>query len=173
MLHPFLVANRLEILTLSRSKLAARDVPIPTESELAHGLPLFLDQLIAILGQGTHDRAAGYRGVADSASLRGGELLRMGMTVGQVVQDYGSVCQSVTELAAERDVTISAEEFQIFNRCLDDATAQAVTEYEHQRDRKVGGPGAEQLGELVHEMRNMVTTSLLTYGALHGGTVGP
>ena len=51
----------------------------------------------------------------------------MGLTVGQVVQDYGSICQSVTELADERDLAITADEFHTFNRCLDDATAQALT----------------------------------------------
>jgi hypothetical protein len=36
--------------------------------------------------------------------------------------------------------------FQTFNRCLDDATAQAVTEYEHQRDRKVMDRAAQTSG---------------------------
>ena len=110
--------------------------------------------------------------IGQSAAQRGGELLKMGLTVGQVVQDYGNLCQSVTELAAERDVSITADDFQTFNRCLDDAVAQAVTEYEHQRDRQHGGVGTEQLGALAHEMRNMVTTAMLTFDALQGGIVG-
>jgi hypothetical protein len=171
MLHEFLVATRGEILSRSRTKLASRDIPIPPESGLANGLPLFLDQLTTVLGQAKAQRAASHRGVAESATLHGGELLRMGLTVGQVVQDYGSICQSVTELAAEREVMITADEFQTFNRCLDDAIAQAVTAYELARDRNVGVSGAEQIGSIVHEMRNMVTTSMLTFDALKRGTV--
>ena len=172
LLHEFLVANRDEILARSRGKLQGRDVPTATDSELSNGLPLFLDQLVAILRAEKGDRTAGHLGVASSASLHGGELLRMGVTVGQVVQDYGSICQSVTELAAERAVAISSDEFQTFNRCLDDAIAQAVTEYQHQRDRTADGPGVAQLGSLAHEMRNLLATSMFTYEALARGNVG-
>src|ERR1700733_7713546 len=120
MLHEFLVANREEILRRSREKLSGRLVPTPTQAELSHGLPLFVDQLIAILRAAKGDRTEGHRGVSASAGLHGGDLLRLGLTVGQVVHDYGSICQSVTELATERGVPISADDFQTFNRCLDD-----------------------------------------------------
>jgi signal transduction histidine kinase len=172
MLYEFLDANRDKILRRSRSKLVSRQVPTPTDHELAHGLPLFLDQLIAILRVERGDRGDGQRGVSASAALHGGELLRIGLTVGQVVHDYGSICQSVTEVADENDVAITAEEFQTFNGCLDDAIAQAVTEYEHQRDRAVGGAGVAHLGVLAHEMRNLLTTAMLTFDALKRGGVG-
>ena len=172
MLHDFLMTNRREILARSREKLASREVPIPSESELADGLPLFLDQLIAILRAGKSERSSGQRRVATSAALHGGELQRLGLTVGQVVQDYGSICQSVTELADERDVAITADEFNTFNGCLDDATARAVTEYEHRRDKVVAGSGTVHLDFLAHEMRNLLTTSMLTFDALRRGSVG-
>jgi nitrogen-specific signal transduction histidine kinase len=171
-LHEFLIANRGDILALSRAKLAARQIPTPTESELAEGLPLFLDQIVSILRAEKSDRNAGHDSVSASAAVHGGELQRIGLTVGQVVQDYGSICQSVTELADRRGAHITAEEFQTFNRCLDDATAQAVTEYEHQRDRKADGPAGTELGFLAHEMRNLLATSMLTFEAIVRGTVG-
>jgi signal transduction histidine kinase len=153
-------------------KLNRRDAPTPTTSELESGLPLFLDQLVAILrtkkGAGVAENAS----VSASAALHGGDLLRMGLTVGQVVEDYGSICQSVMELAEEQSVPIAADEFQTFNRCLDEATAQAVTEYEQQRDRTSGSPGVAHLGFLAHEMRNLLSTSILTFDALRKGTVG-
>src|SRR4030095_16201343 len=166
MLYEFLLANRDDILVRSRAKLSGRKAPTPTPAELADGLPLFMDQLIAILRAAKGDRGAGHRNMAASAGLHGGELLRVGLTVGQVVHDYGSICQSVTELADELEVAISADEFQIFNRCLDDAIAQAVTEYLHERDRTVAGPGAEHLGFLAHEMRNLLGGAMLSYDAL-------
>ncbi|MBC8131878.1 MAG: HAMP domain-containing histidine kinase [Deltaproteobacteria bacterium] len=172
MLHEFLIANRGDILSRSRAKLAARQVPTPTASELVQGLPMFLDQLIGILQSEKGDRGAGKRDVTDSAAQHGGDLLRVGLTVGQVVQDYGSICQSVTELAGEKEVTITADEFQTFNSCLDDAIAQAVTSFEHQRDRTVGGPGAAHLGFLAHEMRNLLSASMLAFDALTRGSVG-
>jgi signal transduction histidine kinase len=172
MLDEFLVANRGEILARSRAKLTGRHAPTPTASELENGLPLFLDQLVAILRSKKGERAAGHDGVSASASLHGGHLLRMGLTVGQVVQDYGSICQSVTEVADEHRLAITADEFHTFNHCLDEAIAEAVTEYEQQRDRTDGSPGVAHVGFLAHEMRNLLAASMLTFDALVSGAVG-
>jgi signal transduction histidine kinase len=174
MLHEFLRANREEILSRSRAKLVGRKIPTPTRAELKDGLPLFLDQLVEILRSDEGDRVSGHRRVSVHAALHGGELLRMGLTVGQVVHDYGSICQSVTELADERDVDITADEFQTFNRCLDDAIAQAVTSYEQQRDQRAGGDsaGGAHLAFLAHEMRNLLSTATLTFDAVAKGRVG-
>jgi signal transduction histidine kinase len=172
MLHEFLVANRGEILARSRAKLAGRVAPTPTVGELENGLPLFLDQLVAILRAKKGERAAGHDSMSASATLHGGQLLKMGLTVGQVVQDYGSICQSITEVADERKVAITADEFHTFNHCLDEAIAQAVTEYQQQRDRTDGSPGVAHLGFLAHEMRNLLAASMLTFDALASGTVG-
>jgi len=172
MLHDFLIASREEILARSRKKLGGRKIPTPTPAELADGLPLFLDQLVGILGAEKGARDAKHGSVSASAALHGGELLRMGLTVGQVVHDYGSICQSVTELADERSIAITADEFQTFNRCLDDAIAQAVTAYQEQRDLTGDGQGMAHLGFLAHEMRNLLATSMLTFNALERGSVG-
>jgi signal transduction histidine kinase len=171
-LHSFLLANRTEILDRSRSRLVGRDTPGPGERDLPDGLPHFLDQVVAVLAGNKSDLTAEHDRVAASATIHGGELLRRGLTIGQVVQDYGSVCQSVTELASERHTAITAEDFQTFNQCLDEAVARAVTEYERQRDRTVGGKSVEDLGGLAHEMRNLLTTAMLTFDALSRGNVG-
>lgn len=168
MLHAFLVASRKEILERSRSKYASYDI----DAQLGEGLPLFLDQVIATLGQSKSERAESYRSLGETAAQHGEQLLRIGLTVGQVVQDYGSICQSVTELAMEHDQSITADDFQTFNRCLDDAIAHAVTAYEQQRDLQGASAGTADFGSMVHEMRNMVTTSMLTFDALKRGTIG-
>ena len=169
MLYDFITANSAEILALSREKLTSRKVPIPTSMELTEGLPVFLAQLVTILRGDTGEESRDHDNVVASARLHGEQLQRMGVSVGQVVHDYGSICQSVTELADKQHVAITAEEFQTFNRCLDDAIAEAVTTFGAQRDHDVG---ATQLGFLAHEMRNLLSTAMLTYGALSRGSVG-
>ncbi|HEX8112838.1 MAG TPA: hypothetical protein VF516_34140 [Kofleriaceae bacterium] len=74
---------------------------------MEHGIPAFLDQLAAIL------RSKLLRGsdVGPAATALGGDLLRGGFTVAQVVHDYGDVCQPITELAIEQQATITTEEF--------------------------------------------------------------
>ena len=45
MLHEFITENRDEIIRRCRAKVAMRSIPPPTEAEIDHGVPVFLDQL--------------------------------------------------------------------------------------------------------------------------------
>ena len=167
MLHEFLSAHRAAILERARAKVAARPVPRATEEEI-RGIPLFLDQLVAILRSSTGDPVA----MSDGALVHGGDLLERGFTVAQGVHDYGGVCQAVTELAVETGAPITADEFRVFNGCLDDAIAQAVTGYTRQRDQRASDERREQLGELAHELRNAVGAALVAFEVIRMGKVG-
>ncbi|WP_437573500.1 sensor histidine kinase [Sorangium sp. So ce887] len=168
MLHEFLTANTQTIIARARSKVAVRTTPVPTEDELKNGVPLFLDQIIDRLRLATLDTGV----IGESAAVHGGELLAMGFTVSQVIHGYGDVCQVVTQLADETDALITADEFNTFNACLDDAIAGAVTEYERQRDASVAYEGTERLGILAHELRNRLAVAMLAFTMLQAGTVG-
>src|SRR3981081_1141803 len=110
-LHDFIALHREEIIRRCRAKVATRSIPPPTELEIDHGVPLFLDQLVdALRVGGTPSLAMG-----DGARLHGQELRRQGFTVSQVVHDYGDVCQSITELAMELNAPISADDFRMLN----------------------------------------------------------
>src|SRR5687767_10481724 len=173
MLHEFITINREEIVLRCRAKVATRSVPPPTEAEIDHGVPLFLDQLVTTLrgGQGEVNPE-----ISKSAVLHGHDLLRQGFTVSQVVHDYGDICQSVTELALEQDAPISTDDFRTLNRCLDDAIAGAVTEFSHGRNQSTldgaDARGHERLGFLAHELRNLLNTSILAFDVLQTGGVG-
>lgn len=172
MLHEFLTLHRDEIISRTRQKVGARIAPQPTEAVLDHGVPLFLEQLAATLRreQETAARPTSPE-MARSAILHGAELRHAGFTVAQVVHGYGDVCQAVTELAIELGIPISADEFKTLNRCLDEAIAQAVTEYARQRD--LSHPrGAARHGFFVHEQRNLVHNAILAFEVLKTGTVG-
>src|SRR5688572_20114889 len=91
MLQQFLTTHRTELIELARKKVAQRVAPTPTDVEIAHGVPMFLDQLIAVFeggGTATPRPEAGPALVA-SAARHGNELLRAGFTIAQVVHDYG------------------------------------------------------------------------------------
>ena len=98
----------------------------------------------------------------------GNELLQGGFTIAQVVRDYGDICQTITDLAVEKAVPITTEEFRTLNLCLDDAIAGAVTEYGRLRAHE----GTERLGRLAHELRNLLNSGLLAFGVLKTGSVG-
>jgi signal transduction histidine kinase len=110
--------------------------------------------------------------MTDGATTHGRALLESGFTVAQVVHDYGGVCQSVTELADETSAPITAGEFHTFNKCLDDAIAQAVTEYTQRREQSITDEGAERLGALAHELRNAIGAAMLSFQSLQAGRVG-
>ena len=186
MLHTFLSTNHDELVERCRSRVARRSAPRPTPHEIQHGIPLFLGQLIETLRLDEdprpldeHDSGVARTGsetMARTATQHGGELLRRGFTVEQVVHDYGDLCQAVTELAAETRAPISAAEFHTFNLCLDNAIAGAVTEFGGQRARRISADGdaasSERLGSLAHELRNHLNTAILAFAAIKGGGVG-
>ena len=173
MLQEFVEIHRGELIKRCRDKVSRRSLPLPTEAEIAHGVPLFLDQLVAAL------RSGGERlnsAIADGALLHGQELLRYGFTVSQVVHDYGDVCQSITELALEMDAPIATEDFRTLNRCLDDAIASAVTEFGRASRPSLvdgrGDPEHHRLGFFAHELRTLVNTAVVAFEVLKKGDVG-
>jgi len=174
MLHAFITDNHDELVARARARVIERRVPRATPSELSHGIPLFLTQLVALL---TETMTRGEEDIArnrmtSSAGAHGQYLLAEGLSIAQVVHDYGNVCQAVTELAAEREVRISASEFRALNRCLDDAIAGAVTEYARARETVIAAEGVERLGALAHELRNVLSTAMLSFDAIKRGVAG-
>ena len=142
--------------------------------ELEHGVSLFLDPADRDPAPRADDHVArrAARRSSEARRRHGGELRRAGFTIAQVVHDYGDVCQAVTELAFELERPIAADEFRTLNRCLDNAIAQAVTEYARQRERSLADRGTERLGFFAHELRNLLTTAMLAFDVLKTGTVG-
>ena len=143
-------------------------MPAPTAAEIDHGVPLFLDQLVDALRNGQSSSPE----ISETALLHGHDLLVQGLTMSQVVHDYGDVCQSVTELAMETGAPISAEDFGLLNGCLDSAIAGAVTQYGRERDQAtIAGETVrenERLGFFTHELEEPAA-----YGAarVRGGQV--
>ena len=156
---------------------------------MQNGVPLFIDQLIRTLQIEQTSRPldsrkisgpAGGGGlpseVGTSAMQHGRELLNLGFSIDQVVHDYGDVCQAITDLAFERDAPIAVDEFRTLNRCLDNAIADAVTEFSYQQtfleaDRQATET-LESQGVFAHELRNYLQTAKLAFAATKMGSLG-
>ena len=173
MLADFIVLNADAILDRARARVAARQSPRPNEEELVNGIPMFLQQLVTALRLAEAHGTANHEEISASAAEHGSRLFRMGLTIAQVVHDYGDVCQCITELAMTQSEQISPAEFQTLNLCLDDAIAQAVTEFARQRERAVHDRGTERLGMLAHELRNHLNTAMLSFETITSGRVAP
>ena len=191
MLYEFLKSNRADLIARCRAKAAKRALPDAMPALTEYGIPLFLEQLIETFrlertpeAMARH-KAAGRRrpslalvpsDIASAAAKHGDELRRQGLTINQVVHGYGDLCQSLTELAIELDAPITVDEFHTFNRCLDDAIADAVTGYSRDMDNPISSavvPATkERPGPAAQEMRNLIETALLSFAAIKGGHVG-
>jgi hypothetical protein len=189
MMHVFIANNRAELLARCKAKVARRPHRAATEAQLSNGIPLFLEQLLQTLqaeeggdlagslrisGSAGGDGAATTRSeMGVTASAHGRQLLELGFSVDQVVHDYGDMCQSITDLAVERDAPFGVDEFRTLNRCLDNAIADAVTEFGFQRDlilaRKQEHVFEQRIGILAHELRNSIGSAKLAMAALELG----
>lgn len=172
MLFEFITLHRDDIIRRCRLKVAARSSPAPTAAEIDHGVPLFLDQLVAALSLGQSSSPE----ITQTALLHGRDLHLQGLTMSQVVLDYGDVCQSITDLASETGAPISTEDFGLLNGCLDTAIAGAVTQFGRDRDQAtIDGETVrenERLGFFTHELKNLLHTALLAFEVVRSGNVG-
>jgi signal transduction histidine kinase len=173
MLAEFLVRNRDAIVALTQARVASRKYPKASGLELANGIAVFLEQLGDALRRATATDLVDHAEITSSAGLHGRDLLRRGLSIAQVVHDYGDICQAITQLAVQQEIAIPAGEFRTLNLCLDDAIAEAVTEYAGQRERAIVDQGTERLGSLAHELRNLLNTAMLSFDTISAGHVAP
>ena len=188
MMYEFLINNRVNLALRCREKVARRPGRMASEEQLQSGVPMFLDQLIRTLALERTSNSIGSRSISGpsdgtvalsevgvTAAQHGRELLSLGFSVSQVVHDYGDLCQAITDLAIERDAPFQVEEFQTLNRCLDNAIADAVTEFSYQRDsisaEKLLKDNNERLSYFVHEMHNLLGTTALAFTAAKVGNL--
>jgi signal transduction histidine kinase len=190
-MRDFLSQNTEELIARCTAKVAQRPSRSATPHQLANGIPLFLEQLTHTLkaeeegdaaeGERISGPAGGDRSVLAptpigvGATAHGRTLMTLGYTVDQVVHDYGDLCQAITDLAVEREAPFPVAEFRTLNRCLDNAIANAVTEFSAQRDASTALQNSadenQRLGVLVHELRNFLQTATLALAALESGKV--
>ncbi len=190
MLYEFLKKNRAELIARCRAKAAKRVSTDTGSAPNEYGVPQFLTQLIEAfrveqtpeaqalhnaLGAGKPSLTLVPSSIGGTAALHGDELRRHGLTIDQVVHDYGDLCQALTELALEMDVAISVDEYHTFNRYLDDAIADAVRAYSHHGcDTAAKFPDAvtHDRRDTSARMRNMIEMAILCFATIKGGNVG-
>lgn len=171
MLHTFIALNRDEIIARTRERVRSRPWPSVAPGEVEHGVPLFLTQLAETLRLELTPEPFPADAIGAAAARHGGDLLRSGFTVSQVVHDYGDICQTVTAIAVEQHAPITVEEFHTLNRCLDTAIAEAVTEHSRLAAETRSAAEVERFGHAAHELRDSLNTAFLAFQTLKRGAV--
>ena len=182
-LHEFVFSNRNELIQRCMGKVALRPVPLKIRAILDHGVPMFLEQLVDELRHEVTPPSNAAESeptpippeIGRSAALHGADMLRQGYSIDQVVHDYGDVCQSITELALERQVPIETDEFRILNRSLDNAIAGAVTAFSQGKQTSIDENAdtfSQRLNAFCDDQRRLVDIATRSYEALKTGNVG-
>jgi signal transduction histidine kinase len=170
-LYEFIDLNRDAIISRTRDRVRSRSWPSVAPGEVEDGVPQFLTQLSETLRLESTSVPFPTDSIGAAASRHGGDLLRLGFSVSQVVHDYGDICQTVTALAVEQAAPITVEEFHTLNRCLDTAIAEAVTEHARITAEKRSAEEVERLGHAAHELRDILNTAILAFHTLKRGAV--
>ncbi len=173
MLREFVSTHRDEILAQAQERVIERSGSSTPNEDRTQGLPVFLDQLGEALRKRTAHETLDHSEIQHSSHEHGHALFRHGLTIDEVVHDYGDLCQVITGIALEQKLTVPVEEFQTLNLCLDDAIAGAVTAYSQGREGRSADEGTERLGHLVHELRNLLNVATLAFGSIKKGVVPP
>jgi hypothetical protein len=163
-LDVFIVEHRDELIRRCREKTAERSDGVAYVDDTEAGVPVFLSQLVGLLRGDLPDTSA----IRASATTHGGVLFRHGLSIEQVVHDYGDVCQSITELAVESNAPMTTDDFRLLNRCLDNAIADAVSEFSRQTSLTQQDDAAGQSLQL----RNLLFTAITGFEALQTNSVG-
>ena len=133
------------------------------------GISILIDQLVDTLRRG--DRASEEE-IARVAAKYGGLFFARGFTVGDLVRGYGMVCEAVTNVGQELNMSFSNREFEMLNRVLDVAIAASVTEYQQQRVNVTADEELQHIGALAHELRNALSAAVMAFTVIKQGVVG-
>jgi signal transduction histidine kinase len=189
MMRDFLADNRKDLIERCRVRAAQRPVRGATPQQLKNGVPMFLDQIVTLLdaqqtaesmGRQEISRSAGGESsssspIGKSAARHGQALFALGYSIEQVVRYYGDLCQSIMDLAYEREAQFPVSDFRTLNNCLDNAIADAATEFSYRRDLRASENQAlemnEQLGILADDLRSQLGTAALAFAAARTGSL--
>jgi signal transduction histidine kinase len=170
MLKDFLIKHQKKIEKESRRLFLQHSVPKPTERELGYGIPIVIEQIIDSLPRDKAKRQDSE--IVKVAAEHGARLFGLGFTVSQVIYAYGAVCETIMNLVDTAGISVKAKDFEVLNAVLDIASAEAITEYEEQRNQKTSQQEVEHLGILAHELRNALSSAIAAHEVISSGQVG-
>jgi signal transduction histidine kinase len=172
MLDSFIDANRSEIVGHCVQELQLR-YPDRGDEDLGYGFASFIDEVITALREDARDsnQTPNTTFGATTAAAHAIVRKRQGFDLSRVIHDYGLVCDSITELLHEHDERPSAREFQILNRCVDEAVSQAAEAFWSETHEDDQQEKVERLAFLAHEIRNAVSSANMAFELIRYGRV--
>jgi signal transduction histidine kinase len=123
-------------------------------------LPAFLEEI----AQAVRDREGpdGSRVAAEHGEQR----LGLGFSLDGVVREYGALRDAILAVAKAEQVSVRESERDVLFDCIITGIAEAVSEYQRQRDAELQRHMNEHFAFIAHELRNPLGSALSAIGIL-------
>lgn len=128
--------------------------------ELVDHLPLF----VALVAENLHESEAPE--AIKVAAEHGVQRLGLGFSLDAVVREYGALQQAIIDVAKAQGVMITESERARLSSLVTAGIADAVSEYQRQRDAELQRHMNEHFAFIAHELRNPLGSSLSALGVL-------
>lgn len=128
--------------------------------ELIDHLPAFVDEIAEALRD--RESSAGSRIAAD----HGVQRLGLGFSLDGVVREYGALRDAILEVARVEQLTVREWELDLLFDCTITGIAEAVSEYQRQRDAELQRHMNEHFAFIAHELRNPLGSAIAAVGML-------
>lgn len=128
--------------------------------ELVDHLPSFLDEVARAL------RARESPETSETAIEHGVQRFNLGFSLDSVVREYGALQRAVMAEAEELQQDVKPKELDLLFGCIVTGIAEAVSEYQRQRDAEMTRQTNEHFAFIAHELRNPLGSALTALAIL-------
>jgi len=169
-LHDFMATNRQEILNVSRA--ALRDGVAP-RIDVDTDLEIFFDEVYRALRRsaGCRDSESPLPGKSEAAARIGLAPQRAGVEPAKVPLIFGVIANAIGAVGDRHDLSIGAEEYRVFNQCIDAGVAASIENYWDAEKQRQKDALTESYGYLAHELRSALGNAALAFKLLRTGEV--
>lgn len=165
-LHEFMSSRRSEILEACHAQLSP-DEHVPRAPYVEE----FFDEMLRAVRReaGIRDSWSPLPESSDTAARFGADRQRAGLPVTKVPGLFAAISQAVGKVGEKYELTISAEEYQILNRCLDAGVATSIENFWRRDKARENQLITESFGFMVHELRNALGNANMAFKLLRRG----
>jgi signal transduction histidine kinase len=166
LLHQFMTDHRAEILERCIGQLK-QDMPDRAEDDLEQGVATFLDEVVRALQRDSGALVSSPLPEGSETAARLGEgRQRAGHGVAKVPEIFAAISSAVGTIGKDHNLSITAEEYQAFNGCLDTGVATSIENYWKRERADEDARLTERVGFLAHELRNALGSAVMAFKVL-------
>jgi len=166
-LHEFMTTCRTEILRACQTELGESG----RDPELTSYVEQFFDEMLRAVRRdsGIRESWSPLPESSETAARFGADRQRAGVPVTKVPTLFAAISQSVGRIGEKYELTISAEEYKMLNRCLDAGLATSIETFWRGDKERENQRITESFGFMMHELRNALGNSNMAFKLLRAG----